>query len=235
MRMRFYERLEERTRLARDLHDTLLQTIQGSTLVADLARETVHDSVRTDNSLKRLSEWLGRAIVEGRVALESLRSSAARDSDLAEDFRNCFEECTLNGDIETSLSVSGTGGEMHPIARKEVFRMGYEAIRNACAHSGGKHVRVELVYDQNLLVRVLDDGHGMDPELLRRGKSGHYGIAGMRERAARIGVKLTVSSSPQGTEVSLFVPGEVIFKSQKETRFARFLLFFLRPKTFEEA
>jgi signal transduction histidine kinase len=100
---------------------------------------------------------------------------------------------------------------MHPIARDEVYRIGHEAILNACNHSGGTRLRIELVYDQNMLLRIQDDGTGIDPQILQAGKSGHYGLMGMRERAARIGAKITVVSSTAGTTVTLFVPGEAIF------------------------
>ena len=84
VKLRFDDRMLERTRLARDLHDTLLQTIQGSKMVADEAREHVDDSRLTARSLDRLSDWLGRASIEGRAALEALRSSSIETNDLAE-------------------------------------------------------------------------------------------------------------------------------------------------------
>jgi signal transduction histidine kinase len=208
MKMRFDERLEERTRLARDLHDTLLQTIQGGKLVADNEKNNVQEPAARI-ALHRLSSWLERAVLEGRAALDSLRASTTESNHLAGSLRETFENCGAS--MEVTLLVHGVSREMHPIARDEVYRIGHEAILNACNHSGGTRLRIELVYDQNMLLRIQDDGGGIDPQILQAGKSGHYGLMGMRERAARIGAKITVVSSTAGTIVTLFVPGEAIF------------------------
>jgi signal transduction histidine kinase len=206
--MRFDERLEERTRLARDLHDTLLQTIQGGKLVADNEKNNVQEPAARI-ALHRLSSWLERAVLEGRAALDSLRASTTESNHLAGSLRETFENCGAS--MEVTLLVNGVSKEMHPIARDEVYRIGHEAILNACNHSGGTRLRIELFYDHNMLLRIQDDGGGIPPQILQAGKSGHYGLMGMRERAARIGAKITVVSSTAGTIVTLFVPGEAIF------------------------
>jgi signal transduction histidine kinase/ligand-binding sensor domain-containing protein len=210
---RFDERLAERTLIARDLHDTLLQTIQGSRLVADSALKRSADPLRMREALEQLSMWLARATTEGRVALNSLRSSTTETNDLAESFRRAIEECRLENSMETSFSVVGDTRDMHPIVRDEVYRVGYEAIRNACVHSQASKLRVTLTYADELSVDVSDDGVGMDPLVADRGKEGHFGLQGMRERAARIAGKLTVTSSPEsGTQVKLVVPGKIIYR-----------------------
>lgn len=212
MRMRFDERLEERTRLARDLHDTLLQTIQGSKLFVDSAKENVQEpGARV--TLQRLSDWLERAVTEGRAALDSLRISTTESNHLAAALRQDFEDCRGNSGLELALSVKGKNKEMHPIARDEVYRIGREAIVNACTHSGGKRLSIDLVYNRNVFLRVQDDGRGIDPEILHVGRSGHYGLTGMRERAARIRAKITIFSSRSGTTVVLLVPGKAIFRT----------------------
>jgi signal transduction histidine kinase len=208
MKMRFDERLEERTRLARDLHDTLLQTIQGGKLVADNEKNNVQEPAARI-ALHRLSSWLERAVLEGRAALDSLRASTTESNHLAGSLRETFENCGAS--MEVTLLVNGVSKEMHPIARDGVYRIGHEAILNACNHSGGTRLRIELFYDHNMLLRIQDDGGGIPPQILQAGKSGHYGLMGMRERAARIGAKITVVSSTAGTIVTLFVPGEAIF------------------------
>jgi signal transduction histidine kinase len=107
---------------------------------------------------------------------------------------------------------------MHPIVRDEIYRIGYEAIHNACVHSEGRIVTVELVYGQNVLMRVWDDGKGLDMETLQSGRPGHFGLKGMQERAERIGAKLTLLTSPTGgTEVCLLVPGSVVFRTYDPT------------------
>jgi signal transduction histidine kinase/ligand-binding sensor domain-containing protein len=210
---RFDERLSERTRIARELHDTLLQTIQGSKLVADSALKQSSDSSRMHEALAQLSVWLGRATEEGRAALNSLRTSTSETNDLAEAFRRAIKECRLENSMEASFSVVGDVREMHPIVRDEVYRIGYEAIRNACVHSQASKLQVILTYAEELGVRVTDNGVGIDPLVLDHGKEGHFGLQGMRERAARIAGKLIVTGSPSsGTEIRLVVPGNIIYR-----------------------
>jgi len=221
MSARFDERLAERTRIARDLHDTLLQTIQGSKLVADDALDA--DPAEMPRAMKQLSGWLGRATQEGRAALNSLRSSTEQRNDLAEGLQRAIEECRLHGPIEASFSKVGNADEMHPIVRDEIYRISYEAIRNACAHSKGTRLEVALNYSQDLSVRVRDNGVGIAPAVTEKGKEGHFGLQGMRERAARIGAKLTVVSSPNsGTEVTLVVPGRIIFRKEIQRPIEKF-------------
>jgi len=210
---RFDERLAERTRMARELHDTFLQTLQGSKLVAEDALEKSSDPIQMRRALEQLSVWLAQAVQEGRAALNSLRTSTMQKNDLAEAFRRATEECRLLSPIDVSFSVRGGSKEMHPIVRDEIYRVGYEAIRNACVHSRGSRLEVELKYGHDLAVQVRDNGVGIDPALAEQGKDGHFGLQGMRERVARIGGKLTVSSSPDsGTEITVIVPGSIVFR-----------------------
>lgn len=218
MAARFDERLAERTRMARELHDTFLQTIQGSKLVADDALENANDPVRTRRALQQLSEWLARATEEGRAALHSLRTSITERNDLAAAFRRALDDCRRETSVETDFSVVGNMRDMHPVVRDEVYRIGYEAIRNACTHSAGSHVGVLLSYADYLSVRVRDNGVGIDSRIAETGKDGHYGLQGMRERAARIGARLSVVSSPNsGTEIKLVVPGRIVFRKPRLT------------------
>jgi signal transduction histidine kinase len=164
--------------------------------------------------MKQLSAWLGRATQEGRAALNSLRSSTEQGDDLGGALQHAIEECRLHKPIEVSFSVAGSAEEMHPIVRDEVYRICYEAIRNACAHSRATRLEVSLNYSQDLSVRVRDNGVGIDSATAEKGRSGHFGLKGMRERAARIGGKLTVAGSPNsGTEVTLVVPGRIVFRN----------------------
>jgi signal transduction histidine kinase len=115
--------------------------------------------------------------------------------------------------MAVTFSVVGDARDMHPIVRDEVYRIGYEAIRNACIHSGASRLEVELRYAQDLAVRVNDNGIGIEPTVSDKGKDGHFGLQGMRERAARIGGKLTlVSSATSGTEITVVVPGGIVFR-----------------------
>jgi signal transduction histidine kinase len=118
------------------------------------------------------------------------------------------------------LSVQGTAKDMHPIIRDEVYRIGYEAIRNACLHSGASRLEVELSYAQDLVLRVLDNGKGIGADAAAAaGKDGHFGLKGMQERATRVRGRLFLSSSAgKGTRVELIVPGAVAFRDPNPVR-----------------
>ena len=232
MGARFDERLAERTRMARDLHDTFLQTIQGSKLVVDLALKSSTDPIGTRGALEQLSVWLERATQEGRAALNSLRTATAQTNDLAEALRRVTKDDLIPSSMAVTFSVVGDAREMHPIVRDEIYRIGYEAIRNACMHSGASHLEVELRYADELALRVSDNGVGIDPVIADRGKGGHFGLQGMRERAARIGGNLTLgSSSNSGTEIKLVVPGDIVFRkatAMHRTLFTKIKVLFKR-------
>jgi signal transduction histidine kinase/ligand-binding sensor domain-containing protein len=212
MSARFDERLAERTRVAREIHDTLLQTVQGSKMVADHALKNSTDHTRMVRAMEQLSTWLEQATEEGRAALHSLRSSTTEKNDLAQAFRRAIDECGRASNAEISFSVNGDFREMHPVVRDEIYRIGYEAIRNACAHSGADGLDITLEYGHDLTLRVSDNGVGIDSEVAEKGKEGHFGLRGMKERAERIGAKFNLSSSPNsGTVITLIVPGRIAF------------------------
>ena len=219
---RFDERLAERTRMARELHDTFLQTIQGSKLVADDALDPSTDLVRMRHAMEQLSAWLEQATREGRAALNSLRTSTTQKNDLAEAFHRATENGLMPGAMQATFSAVGDAKEMHPIVRDEIYRIGYEAIGNAYKHSQASRLDVELKYTQDLSLRVRDNGVGIDPSTAALGKDGHFGLRGMRERAARIGGKLTlVSSANSGTEITVVVPGGIVFQKKTATPFEK--------------
>jgi signal transduction histidine kinase/ligand-binding sensor domain-containing protein len=214
MSARFDERLAERTRVARELHDTLLQTVHGSKLVADRALRDTADRDRLVQALEQLSVWLGQAAAEGRSALQSLRVSTTESNDLAGAFRRAIDECRNNSSAETPFSVQGRARELHPAVRDEVYRIGYEAIRNACVHARASRIDVALEYGHDLTLRISDNGVGIDAAVIETGKEGHFGLRGMRERAERIGAKLTLAGGPgTGTAITLIVPGRLAFRS----------------------
>jgi len=233
--IRLEERVGERTRVARELHDTLLQTVQGSKFVADDALEKANDSVPVNvrRALEQLSKWLGQATQEGRAALNSLRTSTIETGDLAAGLRRAVDECRLNRPLEAKLSVAGKTRDMHPIARDEIYRIGYEAIRNACEHSSASELDVHLNYADDLTLQINDNGAGIEPAIVSEGKAGHFGLQGMRERAERIGGKLTLVSSPNaGTTITLVVPGNVIYRKKSATRLDKIKSFFgLKART----
>ena len=197
VRMRFNERLEERTRIARDLHDTLLQTIQGSKLVADEVQDYLDDPPRAKHTLITLSRWLSQAMDEGRAALESLRSTAQAE-ELSEALRHAAETSAPDS-MQVSFIIRGKPVVMHPVARDEVYRVALEAIRNACIHSRASLLTIELHFGRDLMIRVNDNGRGFDPSLVHSGKPGHFGISGMKNEPPRL-VLACPLPPPPGTE-----------------------------------
>jgi signal transduction histidine kinase len=203
---RFDERLAERTRTARKLHDTLLQTIQGSKLVVDDALEQPADLKRLRSVLEQLSNWLERAIEEEGAALNSLREPAVQRNDLAEALKRAVEERQIHDrQMEVHFSVVGEARELHPLVRYEAYQIADEAIRNAWAHGKGTRINIELKYGGDLALRVSDDGVGMDRSAVSQGREGHFGLQEMRERSGRIGARLTISSCVGS-------PGRVAFR-----------------------
>jgi len=210
---RFDARLVERTRMARDLHDTLLQTLQGTKMVADTALDRPDDAPTLVRALKQVSAWVGQASEEGRSAVNALRTSTTEHNDLAEAFGRAVEDGQRRSAVSASITVTGNAREMHPVVRDEIYRIGYEAIRNAYTHSHATHLEIALSYGRDLTLRVADDGVGMESTTAERGKEGHFGLPGMRERASRIGATLSVTSTPgAGTAVVVTVPGRAIFR-----------------------
>ena len=210
VRARYHERLEERTRIARNLHDTLIQTIQGSKLLADHAQEPPQDTEGMRHALKQLSAWLGGAIREGRVALDSLRAMPSED--IATALFKAAETCAPKS-MRLDIVVNGSPRDLEASVQDEVYRIMAEGIRNACSHSGASTLTITVDYGRDFVVTVLDDGRGGDVTLMREGKPGHYGIKGMYERARNIDAELVVESTPaKGTTVTLCVPRRLAYQ-----------------------
>ena len=207
-------RVGERTRIAREIHDTLLQTFQGVLLrlqiVSQLIRERPNEA---QQSLDNTMELAAQAITEGRDAVQGLRDSTVQSNDLARAVNALGEDLATapasHGSPLFRVTVEGESRELHPILRDEIYRIAAEALRNAFSHARARKIEVEIRYhDDQFRLRVRDDGRGIDPAvLLPQGRQGHYGLPGMRERAAEIGGKLAVwSELDAGTEVELTVP-----------------------------
>jgi signal transduction histidine kinase/ligand-binding sensor domain-containing protein len=214
--VRFDERLAERTRIARDLHDTLLQSVQASKMIAENALDDTTDPEGMRSAIQRLSEWLDQAVLEGRTALNSLRTTTVAADDLADAFRRAAATARKPETLTVAVNVGGQSRHLHPVVRDEIYRIGSEAIRNACAHSGGTLLTIDVDYTHDLTLAVADNGVGIDPIVYEKGKDGRFGLRGMRERAASIGGRLTVISSASGTSITLVVPGRTVFRSKPE-------------------
>ena len=213
--MRLDERVAERTRVARDLHDTLLQSFQALLPLFQVGIKKLPESaVESRKTLQLALDRASEAIGEGRDAIKGLRMSTIEKNDLAMAIRTIGEEFAAgeNGQNSTSfqLLVEGTPRELHPILRDEIYRLATEALRNSFRHADAKNVEVEIRYDEKYFrLRVRDDGKGIPSDVLSQdGREGHYGLPGMRERAKLVGGKLTVwTELDSGTEVELVIPG----------------------------
>jgi signal transduction histidine kinase/ligand-binding sensor domain-containing protein len=212
--VRLEERVAERTRIARDLHDTLLQSFQGLLLrfqtVYELLPQRPADAKET---LASAIDRTAQAITEGREAVQGLRASTVESNDLATAITSLGEALATEAGADTSaglrVQVEGTARTLHPIVRDEIYRIADEALRNAFRHAGAKQIELELRYDERQIrLRVRDDGKGIDLKFLAaEGRSGHFGLHGMRERAELVGGKLTIWSAPgSGTEIELSIP-----------------------------
>jgi signal transduction histidine kinase len=211
------ERADERTRLSRELHDTLMQTIQGSQMIADYSKELT-DPAQHRAALEKVSVLLKRASDEGRAAMRTLRAPASRSCDLYHDLKHFVHECAAQHCVHFSFAVPTARRPVRALAQKEAFHIGCEAIRNACAHADATRIEIELQFEHDLLLTVRDDGRGMSPVVASRGREGHFGLRGMRERAARIGAMFSIDTSPgRGTVVTLRVSRAIAFEpSAKE-------------------
>lgn len=207
-------RLEERTRIAQELHDTLLQSFLGASIQLGAAVDELPDESAVKPSLDRILHLMEQGIEEGRKTIQGLRSSDPGTSDLIEALSGVSQELAVNPDVDFRFSLNGEQRPLHATVRHEIYRIGREALINAFRHSKARHVEFELEYsDAQLRMLVRDDGCGIDPEVLRSGRSGHWGLAGMRERAHKVGGLLTIASSAaKGTEILLVIPSEVAFQ-----------------------
>lgn len=197
----------ERERIARTLHDSFLQTVQGLVLRVDAVAASLPPEDRARRQLEAVLADAGEAIGEGREQLQSLRAGDDQVlDDLLEDAAARLR--TAHG-MAIALRIQGERAALQPEVAAEVAALAREAMRNACLHAGAAQVRVNLAYGKRALVlSVADDGRGMPAELLRAGaRSGRWGLVGMHERAARLGARLTLGAGPKaGTLVHLSVP-----------------------------
>jgi len=210
-------RLEERTRIAQELHDTLLQTFLSASMQLGVAVDAVPEESPMKSRLDRVLQIISRGIEEGRSTIQDLRSSDSRTMDLVVALASVEQELSCRPDIDFRVNVVGRQQPLNPFIQQEIYRIGREALLNAFCHSRAKCVEFELEYaDRELQMRVCDDGIGIDPQVLRHGREGHWGLAGMRERAERIGGFLNISSIPtNGTEVRLSIPSNIAFTFQR--------------------
>jgi len=215
-------RVAERTRIARELHDTLLQSFHGLLLGFQAVFQLLPErSMEAKERLGIAIEQAAQAITEGRDAVQGLRDSILEGDDLAPAISTLGEELATHSNNSRPafhVAVEGAPRDLHPILRDEIYKIAAEALRNAFQHAEARHVEVEIRYDdEQFRLRVRDDGKGIEPAVLSgEGSQRHFGLHGMRERATLMGAKLTVwSEVDAGTEVELCLSGNIAYATAR--------------------
>jgi len=213
LNLRFEERLAERMRVAQELHDTLLQGMVSASMQLDVAVDRLPADSPVHPALNHILQLMRQVIEEGRDTLRGLRSSGEGTHDVKLAFLRIPQELGISN-VDFRVLVGGSPLPLQAVIRDEVYSIGREALVNAFRHSGASRIEVELEYaPTRMRVLVRDNGCGINGEVIRMGRDGHWGILGMRERAERIGAKFKVSSGPSaGTEIDLSVPGHIAFE-----------------------
>jgi signal transduction histidine kinase/sugar lactone lactonase YvrE len=216
LNVRFEERLAERTLIAQELHDTLLQGFLSASMQLDVTVDQLPGDSPLRPRLVRVLDLMRQVIEEGRNALRGVRLSNNSSQDIAQALSTIQQELRSGEEVGFRVIVEGSPRSMQPIVRDEVYRIGREAVVNAFRHAQAKNIAVEVSYLENQLrLLISDDGCGISSEVLQSGRDGHWGLSGMRERAERIKARLKVRSRVgSGTEVELSVPSKVAFEIQ---------------------
>jgi signal transduction histidine kinase len=212
-------RVSERTRIARELHDTLLQSFQGVLLKFSTVKYVMHSRPdEAEETLERIIEQARDAITEGRDAVQGLRGSTVLTNDLARavaTFGQGLAADQTGGNCpEFRVHVEGQSRDLPALVRDEVYHIACETLRNAFRHAQAKRIEVEIRYNPRQFgLRVVDNGKGIDPAVLSAGgRAGHHGLPGINERAELVGGKLAVwSRLDSGTEIELTVPAHLAY------------------------
>jgi signal transduction histidine kinase len=207
LRRKFDVVLEERTRIARDIHDTVLQSMAGVALELEgLAID--NPSATTVEGLRGMRRLIERSIADARQSIMDLRSPVLERHSLSEAIEEFAQEYNLVGERKLSVESKGNVRRLPRTVEESLLRIAQEAIRNAVRHAHAQHVSVTFAYDKDtLLVRISDDGCGFDVRDGATGAAGQWGLKGMHERANRIGGRIRIASARgRGTEVEVWVP-----------------------------
>ncbi len=221
LELQFEARLSERTHIAQDLHDTLLQGFISASMQLGVADQQLPQDWPAKPVVTRVLQLMQQVIEEGRQAVRGMRMPGADTHDLQRTFAVIPQQLAVDRPVNFRVLVGGQVRPLHPLIRDEIYRIGREAVVNAFRHSQAATVEVELEYgDRQLRIVVRDDGCGIDPRVLQSGRDGHWGLSGMRERAGRIGARLKIwSTAGAGTEVELSIPSAIAYESDEPTGF----------------
>jgi signal transduction histidine kinase len=213
---RMSERMAEQERVARELHDALLQSMQGLVMRFQTAAERIPAGDPARQMLEEALAESDQVLTEGRERAHGLRTTGAGANDLADAYAAVALELKQDYPADFRLVVNGEARELHPTVRDELYRIGREAITNSFQHADSRRYETELHYDRSeLRICFRDEGRGVDKQaLVASDQSGHWGVSGMQERARKIGAELEVWSRPGGgTEVVVRVPAAIAYRT----------------------
>jgi ligand-binding sensor domain-containing protein/signal transduction histidine kinase len=223
LNIRFEERLAERTRIAQELHDTLLQSFQGLILRFQSANQVLlSNPSEAKEALEKALDRADQALSESRKAIQGIRSDSFSDRDIERALGVLMNELASDSHLTkgkrptTSVIVEGQPQTVNPWACEEICKIAREALRNAFTHGNAQHIESEIAFSRKFLrVRFRDDGVGIEPTVLKGGvRAGHWGVTGMHERAKRLRGHLSMWSKPNaGTEVEVTIPASTAFES----------------------
>jgi signal transduction histidine kinase len=231
------ERADERIRIARDLHDTLLQGVQGLMLNIHVATENLPSDGKSKAMLQRALSTADRIIIEGRNRVASLRSDHVVDAELVQSLENVAKE--LAHDSQSSYQIRRAGVEqvLKPHIADEIFFIGREALTNAFRHSGASRIEVDLEYGRRAFkFSCVDNGRGISS--LDRSKAegdGHWGMRGIAERAAKSKGRFDCETDiGQGTTIIVTIPARhAYYRSSKLRTLLRTVFARSKPRTRE--
>jgi ligand-binding sensor domain-containing protein/signal transduction histidine kinase len=230
--MRVEERAMERTRIARELHDSLLQGFQGLLLYLQAAQQMLPNRPEeAKEALEKVLDQGDEALADARRSVQDLRDSPLGSGDLGQALATIGKELSAQERAaDFRVLIEGKPRNLDPVLRDEVYRFAREALRNAFSHAQADNIEAEITYGESFLLRIRDDGVGIDPHVIREGgRPGHWGLPGMRERAESVGAAMEVwSESGAGTEVQLTIPAKIAYGEALEPNRLRF---FRRKRT----
>lgn len=209
------ERKAERKRIARELHDTLLQGLQGVLLEMELFSRTSTLSEEQQKRAAEIEQRLRDIVTDGRDAISALRAPVD-ERDWMAVILDMGDRLAMESEIGFSLHIKGKPWNLQSTIRSEVLAIVLEGLRNAFEHSHAQDIHVTLSYARHRLkVAIQDNGIGLNEQRLQlRQKEGHWGIAGMRERTDKLGGRLTIASQPFiGTSINVVVPRHSLFRA----------------------
>ena len=216
LQARLAEQLAERERIARELNDTLLQSVGGLILRFQTAAERIPQDDPTRQMLEEALNQSDKVLAEGREILLELGSSPSEANDLPEAFAAVGQELRQEHPANFRVVVNGDPRELHPVVRDEVYRIGREAIANCFQHANAERCETEINYDPSQLrVAIRDDGRSVEETILEVAHGpGGWGMPGMFERASKIGARVEVwSRHGLGTEIEVRVPAVIAYRS----------------------